>query len=127
MHGLPGFWFRSSRLKELSRLLHAMDMAMIKEGGVHNISQDSLRRACIIRGKKIVHFIDVVENLIIIITLGLNPSNMRTEDMIEWLKQWIQISVALKENYPSLLLHSPILLGYNQPSNWILIYSKKKL
>lgn len=50
---------------------------------------------------------------------------MRNEDMIDWLKQWIELSIATKQKYPSLLLHSPILLGYNHPSNWILIYSKK--
>jgi len=53
---------------------------------------------------------------------GLNPITMKTEDMIHWLTQWIVVSQVVDRSSLSLLLHCPILLGYNQPSNWMLIH-----
>jgi hypothetical protein len=53
---------------------------------------------------------------------GLNPVTMKMEDMVHWLTQWISVSEAVDTTSLSLLLHCPILLGYNQPSNWILIH-----
>lgn len=64
-------------------------------------------------------------NILFIYFLGLNPTNMRNEDIIEWLEKWMKISESVDKNSFSLLLHAPILLAYNQPSNWTLIYRYK--
>lgn len=98
-------WFRRSRLFERAVILKEMDKAIIREGGVHNMPIDALKNACVIR--------------------GLNPTNMRNEDMVKWLNNWIQISSAVDKENLSLLLHCPILLAYNEPSNWMLIYKTK--
>lgn len=48
--------------------------------------------------------------------------NMKTEDIISWLERWILVSETVDEDSVSLLLHCPVLLAYNEPSNWQLIY-----
>lgn len=55
---------------------------------------------------------------------GLNPVNMSTESMQEWLNQWLSVSSEVNEISISLLLHCPILLAYNHPNNWTLLYRK---
>lgn len=50
---------------------------------------------------------------------------MKTDDMIIWLQNWITISNNIDKDSLSLLLHCPILLGYNEATNWMLIYQKK--
>lgn len=45
--------------------------------------------------------------------------------MIRWMNHWIELSNEVDKDSLSLLLHCPILLGYNQPSNWRLIYAYK--
>ncbi|XP_044252605.1 LETM1 domain-containing protein 1 [Tribolium madens] len=105
IHDLHMGWFRRSRLIERAVILQEMDKAIIREGGVHNMPQDALKNACYIR--------------------GLNPMNMRNEDMIDWLNNWIKISNVVDRESWSLLLHCPILLAYNEPSNWTLIYKTK--
>lgn len=103
MHGMStSIWFRRTRLKDRARLIQAMDKAILREKSVECLSQDTLRYACFIR--------------------GLNPVYMRYDDMIQWLKQWLEISQKTDLDSASLLLHCPILLAYNQPSNWRLIY-----
>ena len=107
MYGLPGGLFRRHRMAELAFIIHFMDLAIIREGGVHNMPQESIRYACLIR--------------------GLNPSNLSNEEMIEWLRKWVKVSMALKEEHMSLFLHLPLFLGYNHPNNWQLIYGKQKM
>ncbi|KAG8327733.1 LETM1 domain containing 1 [Homalodisca vitripennis] len=53
---------------------------------------------------------------------GLNPANMKKEDMEEWLEGWLQVSQCVRKDSRSLLLHSPVLLAYNHPSNWVLLH-----
>ncbi|CAN8027124.1 unnamed protein product [Ixodes persulcatus] len=53
---------------------------------------------------------------------GLNPMGLSKKDLIAWLQDWIKISSSIDSQSMSLLLHCPILLAYNQPSNWILIH-----
>ncbi|XP_063910700.1 LETM1 domain-containing protein 1 isoform X2 [Zophobas morio] len=105
IHNLHLGWFRRARLVERAVILKEMDRAIIREGGVHNMPIEALRNACLIR--------------------GLNPANMRNEDMVNWLNSWIKISNVVDKENLSLLLHCPILLAYNEPSNWILIYKTK--
>lgn len=83
-------------------MLHLMDMAIDREGGPSNLSTDALRDCCFNR--------------------GLNASNMSNEDLIAWLEQWIQISKVIDPRNFSLYLHLPILITYNHPNNWKLLY-----
>lgn len=106
MHELHMGWFRRTRLGDRAVILQAMDRAIIREGGVEILSADSLRQACLIR--------------------GLNPMNMKNEDMVNWLKGWIAVSSEIDKDSLSLLLHCPILLAYNEPTNWQLIYDTKQ-
>lgn len=102
MHSMHTGLRRRYRLAEQAAIIHEMDMAIVREGGASQLSQEELRLACFLR--------------------GLNPITMKTEDMIHWLTQWIVVSQVVDRSSLSLLLHCPILLGYNQPSNWMLIH-----
>ncbi|RZB40615.1 LETM1 domain containing protein [Asbolus verrucosus] len=106
LHDLHTGLFRRTRLAERALILKEMDRAIVREGGVQNLSKDALKNACFIR--------------------GLNPINMRKEDMIKWLNNWITISSVVDKGELSLLLHCSMLLAYNEPSNWQLIYYKRK-
>lgn len=81
-----------------------MDLAIRREGGVHNMPIDSLPHACYIR--------------------GLNSTNMSNEAMVEWLQQWVELSVPVDGSNISMFLYLPILIGYNHPNNWKLLHSK---
>lgn len=116
-------WFRRSRLAERAAILLAIDKAVLKEGGLEHMSSEGLRNACLMRGKT---DIDIYCNICLYILAGLNPSNMKNEDMITWLQTWLTISKEVDKYSFSLLLHCPILLAYNHPSNWHLIYKFDK-
>ncbi|XP_023013478.1 LETM1 domain-containing protein 1 isoform X2 [Leptinotarsa decemlineata] len=105
MHDMHTGWFRRSRLAEKAFILKEMDKAIMREGGVHNLPIEAMRKSCYIR--------------------GLNPTTLSKEEMIKWLTDWIQLSSHIDKECYSLLLHAPILLGYNKPSNWVLIYKDK--
>ncbi|XP_022920025.1 LETM1 domain-containing protein 1 isoform X2 [Onthophagus taurus] len=105
MHNMHRMWFRKSRLSERAIILQALDRAIVREGGVMKLSTDALRYSCVLR--------------------GLNPMNLSNQEMQTWLSNWIWISNHVDKNSLSLLLHCPILLGYNHPNNWRLIYAKK--
>lgn len=82
-----------------------MDCAITREGGVHNMPVDALRNSCFMR--------------------GLNAANMSTDDLVQWLQAWVQVSAEVTGDNFSLLLHLPILLGYNHPNNWHLVYKER--
>ena len=104
IHGMPSLKpFRKLKLLERGLLIKRMDQAIQREGGITKIPNDAIRWALSFR--------------------GLNPSNMSIESMRNWLEQWMIISNTVNEDNISLLLHSPILLAYNHPTNWILMYS----
>ncbi|KAG5882916.1 hypothetical protein JTB14_023378 [Gonioctena quinquepunctata] len=105
LHDMHTGWFRRSRLADKAFILKEMDKAIIREGGVHNLPLEALRKACHVR--------------------GLNPTGLNTEEMVKWLTEWIQLSSQIDKESYSLLLHAPILLGYNAPSNWGLIYKER--
>lgn len=105
LHGIPRGWFKRHRLYEHSFLVHYMDQAIGREGDVHNMPLESLRNACYIR--------------------GLNPINLSNEEMIEFLRNWIKISNAIKVEHITLFLHLPLFLTYNHPNNWQLLYGSK--
>ncbi|XP_001353111.3 LETM1 domain-containing protein 1 [Drosophila pseudoobscura] len=104
MHGLQNSIFKRHRLHEHAFLVHYMDQAITREGGVHNLSMHALRYSCYLR--------------------GLNPVNLSDEEMIEWLRNWVKVSTSIQGEHITLFLHLPILLGYNHPSNWKTIYCK---
>lgn len=102
---LGGMFMQKTRLADFAKLLLLMDRAITQEGGLNNLNNDALRYACWLR--------------------GLNPTNMSTDDMVKWLTKWLSISEHVDKTCYSLLLHSPILIGYNEPNNWSLIYPHK--
>lgn len=102
LHGMHTWYLKSIRLSEYVYTMHNMDRAIKNEGGVHNMTTESLRYACYLR--------------------GLNPANLRNEEMIEWLREWIKISLQIGTENVSLYIHLPILLSYNHPNNWKLTH-----
>ncbi|KAH8366129.1 hypothetical protein KR093_009491, partial [Drosophila rubida] len=105
LHGLPNSLFKRHRLHEHAFLVHYMDLAIMREGGVHNLRTDAMRYCCYLR--------------------GLNPDNLSREEMIEWLRNWVKVSTSIQGEHITLFLHLPILLAYNHPRNWKTIYCKK--
>ncbi|KAK4010859.1 hypothetical protein OUZ56_019987 [Daphnia magna] len=100
VHGMHTLWSRRRRLSQRAEEILNKDRALRREG-VATLSLEELRSACFIR--------------------GLNPSNMRIEDMVKYLEQWIAVSVHIEPSTYSLILHCPILLAYNEPTNRVLI------
>ncbi|KAI4501309.1 hypothetical protein M0802_003682 [Mischocyttarus mexicanus] len=94
--------FKKERLKERGMLIKRMDDAIIEEGGVTKMSEESLSWAVSFR--------------------GLNSVNMSTQSMKDWLKQWLILSTSVNYSTLSLLLHGPILLAYNHNNNLKLLY-----
>lgn len=105
LHGISGGVFKRARLEERSDIFHHMDLAIKREGGVHNMPLDALRTACFLR--------------------GLNPATLSTEEMVAWLREWVSVSVQVDRSNVSLFLHLPILIAYNHPNNWKLTHSSK--
>ncbi|XP_045128878.1 LETM1 domain-containing protein 1-like isoform X2 [Portunus trituberculatus] len=103
LHGRSVWLWRRQRLKDHARILHCMDAAISKEG-LDSFTLDNLRAMLIFR--------------------GLNPTNMSTDAMLEFLQNWLKVSKEVDASCYSLLLHLPIFLAYNQPTNFALIYSK---
>lgn len=102
LHDLNPGLMRRYRLSERSYVVHHMDLAIKREGGVHNMPVESLKHACFVR--------------------GLNATNLSTESMVDWLNEWVKVSLIINQDNISLFLHLPILLSYNHPNNWILIH-----
>ena len=102
LHGIHRFYLKRVRLSEHVYTMHMMDLAIKREGGVHNMSTESLRHSCYLR--------------------GLNPATLRNEEMISWLREWLKVSLNIGSENISLYLHLPILLSYNHPNNWKLTH-----
>lgn len=102
LHELHAGIMRRIRLTERAYVVHHMDLAIKREGGVHNMPIESLKHACFVR--------------------GLNATNLSTESMIAWLNEWVEVSLIINQDNISLFLHLPVLLSYNHPNNWILTH-----
>lgn len=89
------------RLKEFASLIKAMDSAIVKEGGLQALTVNELKWASFFR--------------------GLNPTDMEINDVIAWLQNWLLISREVDEKSYSLLLHCPVLLSCNAPTNLLLL------
>nr|XP_027203345.1 LETM1 domain-containing protein 1-like [Dermatophagoides pteronyssinus] len=99
-HGLRRlFLFKRRSLFQHITFIQAMDSHLFDS----DLSFEQLRQACFLR--------------------GLNPINLTQQEMFDWLQQWQQISKNVDDHTISLLLHTPLFLAYNHPSNWRLIYS----
>lgn len=81
-----------------------MDLAIRREGGVHNMPAEAMRKACALR--------------------GLNTADLNTDEQIDWLRQWVELSSLVDGNNVSLFMYLPVLLTYNHPNNWKLLYDK---
>ncbi|KAK3858656.1 hypothetical protein Pcinc_035162 [Petrolisthes cinctipes] len=101
LHGRSVWGLRRRRLTDHARLLHCMDAALSTQP-LTDLSLDTLRTCLFLR--------------------GLNPANMSTAAMLEFMESWLSVSKKVDKSCYSLLLHLPILLTYNQPSNILLIY-----
>lgn len=101
-HNLRVGLFKRGRLAERSYLVHHMDLAIKREGGVHNMPTEALKTSCFIR--------------------GLNPVGLSNDELIEWLRAWTSVSLHVDGTNVSLYLHLPIFFGYNHPNNWKLIH-----
>lgn len=102
IHNMYGFWRKKYRLSERAKLIQLMDLAIIREGGVSKMTHDDIRMACFFR--------------------GLNPTNMNTEETISWLSLWVEQTSNTPKDCSSFVLHLPILMSYNHPSNWVLTH-----
>ncbi|KAK2141191.1 hypothetical protein LSH36_1143g00033 [Paralvinella palmiformis] len=85
-----------SRFKNDAILLHNIDLALIREG-LNMLSMEQLKSSCFYR--------------------GFNAEGQTEAELKTFLKQWLQLSQELDEKSLSLLLHAPVLLSYNKPSN----------
>ncbi|XP_066596062.1 LETM1 domain-containing protein 1 [Prorops nasuta] len=94
--------FKRKALLKRCFILKQMDFAIKEEGGPNKMSSEAVRKAVSLR--------------------GVNPTNMSMESMQDYLNKWITISDKVDRTTASLLLHAPILLAYNHPNNWLLIY-----
>ncbi|XP_064480721.1 LETM1 domain-containing protein 1-like [Ornithodoros turicata] len=102
INGISSFFIgRRYRLWKHGGFVREMDKAMEREG-VETMDMADLRSACFLR--------------------GLNPVGLNKKELVQWLQNWIRISAITDGSSISLLLHCPIFLGYNYPSNWILIH-----
>lgn len=104
MHDASRSVLKRHSLYEHAFVVHYMDLAIIREGGVHNMNTTDLRKACYIR--------------------GLNPNNLSDSELIDWLRDWIKISTSITSEQLTLYLHLPIFLAYNHPNNMRLLKSK---
>lgn len=97
-------WFPRFRLQQYANLVHQIDMAIAREGGPKVLNFVDLKKACHLR--------------------GLNVQNQNESVMQEYLQQWLSVTLKLDALSMSLLLHLPILLGYNHASR---IWDKRSI
>ena len=84
--------FPVSKLRLFSNMMLEIDKALAREMG-RPLELTELRSQCHAR--------------------GLNVRTSSTQRMETYLEQWLEVSLQLKPHQASLLLHLPILLGYN--------------
>jgi len=89
-------WIPRFRLQQHANLVHQIDLAIVREGGPDLLSLEELRRACHLR--------------------GLNVKDQDQAVMLKYLTEWLTVTSKLDYTSMSMLLHLPILLGYNHGS-----------
>lgn len=105
LHGVKGLFTKRSQLSYRAMCMHYIDNAIKREGGTQNLPIETLRDSCFMR--------------------GLNASNLTNDELIKFLDNWLEVSKHIDSNNFSLYLHLPILLTYNHPNNWKLIYQER--
>ncbi|XP_066951772.1 LETM1 domain-containing protein 1 [Macrobrachium rosenbergii] len=101
LHG-KSVWFRRRQgLQDHAKMLHYLDTAISREE-IDSLNYDQLKSSLFLR--------------------GVNPTNMSTKSMTDFMERWLTVSREVDSSSYSLLLHLPILLAYNQPTNFVLIY-----
>lgn len=105
LHGVKGIFTKKSKLTYRAICMHHMDDAIKREGGTQNLPVDTLRDSCFMR--------------------GLNASNLTNDELKKFLDDWLEVSQHINGQNFSLYLHLPILLTYNHPNNWKLIYQER--
>lgn len=70
----------------------------IEREGMNSININDLRYICFVR--------------------GLNARHLSQEELVKYLTTWLAITTKLDSSAVSLLLHLPILIGYNHPSRF---------
>ena len=97
INGVRGslLWFPRFRLQQYANLVHEIDGAILREE-FHMEHSMELARACNLR--------------------GLNVASQSDDQLYEYLEKWIEITDKLTIYEMSMLLHLPILLGYNHAS-----------
>ena len=98
INGVNDLLYWRFKLQQHGNLTHEVDRAVEREGGVLGLDADALDRVCSAR--------------------GLNVDEVDTEGKREYLEEWIRVSLRLDARSVSLLLHLPILLGYNQKNRY---------
>ena len=94
-HGLKDwFWWRD-KLRQHGNLINQIDKSIARED-IATLEDEELRKCCYMR--------------------GLNAGPLNRSEMLNYLQEWVEISVQLDQKSVSLLLHLPILLGYNHKS-----------
>lgn len=88
---LPGFLI-GRRLNSHALELLQLDRALSRLGP-HQLSDSELRQACFVR--------------------GLDSDSLGINQCREWLSQWLQVSLSLKDSEVSLLLHTIVFLSAN--------------
>lgn len=53
---------------------------------------------------------------------GLNTADLGTDDQIEWLRRWVELSIPVDGTSVSMFMYLPVLITYNHPNNWKLLY-----
>ena len=96
--GFTAFWFPRTKLQVYANMILQIDKAIERENPA-NMNKQELSDCCLVR--------------------GLNMNSVSEEDARSYLDAWIKISSNLKNDTSSLLLHLPILLGYNHKSRYI--------
>ena len=89
-------WFPRFRILQHANMIHAIDRAIVREGGPSALYEQQLFRACHLR--------------------GLNVQDQDKAVMLKYLTEWLTVTTKLDNTSMSLLLHLPILLGYNHSS-----------
>lgn len=105
MHGIEALFTKKSRLTDRAMCIHLIDMAIKREGGASQLATETLRDTCFKR--------------------GLNASNMSNDELAKFLDDWIHVSEHINPLNFSLFLHLPVLMAYNHPNNWKLIYQER--
>ena len=89
-------WYPRFRLQQYANMVQQIDLAITREGGSTALAVPDLTKCSHLR--------------------GLNVQDQDTTAMVEYVEEWMAVTSALNSDSLSLLLHLPILLGYNHSS-----------